>query len=165
MRKVFLHSLGCSKNTVDSERLMAQAAASGTIFTDMPDDAEIILINIVTEQTIQPAAQGLVVIRRSSINHYRHIQCIVTTAVVRCTGVGKQRVRDGRLVLDTVVVRGERVRGIAEINYYRHQVVYSYCHLLSGFLPSKACGDYLGLVDARRENGSVVVPPVPHLRV
>ncbi|WP_449258120.1 30S ribosomal protein S12 methylthiotransferase RimO [Chlorobium limicola] len=45
MRKVFLQSLGCSKNTVDSERLMAQAAANGTIFTNMPDDAEIILIN------------------------------------------------------------------------------------------------------------------------
>ena len=43
--KVFLLSLGCSKNTVDSERLMAQAEASGIIFTEQADDAEIILIN------------------------------------------------------------------------------------------------------------------------
>lgn len=42
---VFLLSLGCSKNTVDSERLMAQAEASGIIFTERADDADTILIN------------------------------------------------------------------------------------------------------------------------
>ena len=43
--KLFLLSLGCSKNTVDSERLMAQAEASGIIFTDHADEADTILIN------------------------------------------------------------------------------------------------------------------------
>ncbi len=43
--KVFLQSLGCSKNTVDSERLMAQAEASGIIFTETADEADTILIN------------------------------------------------------------------------------------------------------------------------
>ncbi len=42
---VFLLSLGCSKNTVDSERLMAQAEASGIAFTERADDADTILIN------------------------------------------------------------------------------------------------------------------------
>ncbi|RXK81618.1 30S ribosomal protein S12 methylthiotransferase RimO [Chlorobaculum sp. 24CR] len=42
---VFLLSLGCSKNTVDSERLTAQAVASGLTFTDDVDEASIILIN------------------------------------------------------------------------------------------------------------------------
>lgn len=42
---IFLLSLGCSKNTVDSERLMAQAIASGLTFTDEADEADIILIN------------------------------------------------------------------------------------------------------------------------
>ncbi|NTV67531.1 MAG: 30S ribosomal protein S12 methylthiotransferase RimO [Chlorobaculum sp.] len=42
---IFLLSLGCSKNTVDSERLMAQAVASGLAFTDDADEADIILIN------------------------------------------------------------------------------------------------------------------------
>jgi ribosomal protein S12 methylthiotransferase len=42
---IFLLSLGCSKNTVDSERLMAQAIASGVTFTDDADQADIILIN------------------------------------------------------------------------------------------------------------------------
>jgi ribosomal protein S12 methylthiotransferase len=42
---IFLLSLGCSKNTVDSERLMAQALASGVTFTDDADQADIILIN------------------------------------------------------------------------------------------------------------------------
>ena len=43
--KLFLLSLGCSKNTVDSERLIAQAEASGIIFTDTADEADTILIN------------------------------------------------------------------------------------------------------------------------
>ncbi len=43
--KLFLLSLGCSKNTVDSERLMAQAEASGIIFTETADEADTILIN------------------------------------------------------------------------------------------------------------------------
>jgi len=43
--KVFLLSLGCSKNTVDSERLMAQAEASDIVFTEHADDADTILIN------------------------------------------------------------------------------------------------------------------------
>ncbi|NHQ60757.1 30S ribosomal protein S12 methylthiotransferase RimO [Chlorobium sp. BLA1] len=42
---VFLLSLGCSKNTVDSERLMAQAEASGITFTETADEADTILIN------------------------------------------------------------------------------------------------------------------------
>ncbi len=42
---VFLLSLGCSKNTVDSERLMAQAEASGIRFTDSADEADTILVN------------------------------------------------------------------------------------------------------------------------
>ncbi|TLU82604.1 MAG: 30S ribosomal protein S12 methylthiotransferase RimO [Chlorobium sp.] len=42
---VFLLSLGCSKNTVDSERLMAQAEASGITFAEHVDEADIILIN------------------------------------------------------------------------------------------------------------------------
>ena len=43
--KVFLLSLGCSKNTVDSERLMAQAEAAGIVFTQSATDADTIIIN------------------------------------------------------------------------------------------------------------------------
>ena len=43
--KLFLLSLGCSKNTVDSERLMAQAEASGITCTETADEADTILIN------------------------------------------------------------------------------------------------------------------------
>ncbi len=42
---LFMLSLGCSKNTVDSERLLAQAAGSGIMITDEVDDADIIVIN------------------------------------------------------------------------------------------------------------------------
>lgn len=42
---LFMLSLGCSKNTVDSERILAQATASGITLTDDADKAEIILIN------------------------------------------------------------------------------------------------------------------------
>jgi len=43
--RIFLLSLGCSKNTVDSERLMAQAEAAGVVFTESARDAETIIIN------------------------------------------------------------------------------------------------------------------------
>jgi len=42
---LFLLSLGCSKNTVDAERLMAQAEASGIHFTESADESDTILIN------------------------------------------------------------------------------------------------------------------------
>ncbi|TCD48576.1 30S ribosomal protein S12 methylthiotransferase RimO [Chlorobium sp. N1] len=42
---VFLLTLGCSKNTVDSERLQAQAEAAGVRFTEQAGEAEAILIN------------------------------------------------------------------------------------------------------------------------
>ena len=45
MRSIFLLSLGCSKNTVDSERLIRQAELNGLHFTDQADDADIIIIN------------------------------------------------------------------------------------------------------------------------
>jgi ribosomal protein S12 methylthiotransferase len=42
---LFMLSLGCSKNTVDSERLLAQAAGSGITVADDVDEADIIVIN------------------------------------------------------------------------------------------------------------------------
>ena len=42
---IFLLSLGCSKNTVDSERLIRQAERNHLRFVDSADNAEIIIIN------------------------------------------------------------------------------------------------------------------------
>lgn len=67
MRNIFLLSLGCSKNTVDSERLMAQAAASGMTFTEVADDAEIILINtcgFIQDAKEESIAETLAAIRK-----------------------------------------------------------------------------------------------------
>ncbi len=44
-RSIFLLSLGCSKNTVDSERLISQAERNGLQFVENADDADIIIIN------------------------------------------------------------------------------------------------------------------------
>lgn len=44
-RSIFLLSLGCSKNTVDSERLIRQAEQNGLHFAENADDADIIIIN------------------------------------------------------------------------------------------------------------------------
>ena len=44
-RLIFLLSLGCSKNTVDSERLINQAEYNGLRFVENVDDADIIIIN------------------------------------------------------------------------------------------------------------------------
>ncbi len=67
MRNIFLLSLGCSKNTVDSERLMAQASASGLIFTEVADDADIILINtcgFIQDAKEESIAETLAAIRK-----------------------------------------------------------------------------------------------------
>ncbi len=44
-RSLFLLSLGCSKNTVDSERLITQALKNGLHIVDHADEADIIIIN------------------------------------------------------------------------------------------------------------------------
>ena len=44
-RSIFLLSLGCSKNTVDSERLINQAEKNGLRFVENADDADVIIIN------------------------------------------------------------------------------------------------------------------------
>ena len=45
VKSIFLLSLGCSKNTVDSERLVGQARRNGLRFTGEADEADIIVIN------------------------------------------------------------------------------------------------------------------------
>ncbi len=44
-KPVFLLSLGCAKNTVDSERLMRQAEQNGLRFVETAEEASIILVN------------------------------------------------------------------------------------------------------------------------
>ncbi len=44
-RTIFLLSLGCSKNTVDSERLIRQAEESGFRFVESAEEAGIVIIN------------------------------------------------------------------------------------------------------------------------
>ena len=44
-RSIFLLSLGCSKNTVDSEKLISQAEKNGLHFVEHADDADIVIIN------------------------------------------------------------------------------------------------------------------------
>ena len=43
--KIHFVSLGCDKNLVDSERMIASCAAAGYEFTDEPESAEVIVIN------------------------------------------------------------------------------------------------------------------------
>lgn len=43
--QLYVHTLGCSKNLVDSEVLMAQARANAFTFVDEADQADILLIN------------------------------------------------------------------------------------------------------------------------
>lgn len=45
MKKIGMVSLGCPKNTVDSERVLGDLAASGYDFTPDEEDAEIIIVN------------------------------------------------------------------------------------------------------------------------
>ncbi len=43
--RVHLASLGCAKNLIDSERILARLATAGAIVGALPDEAEIIIIN------------------------------------------------------------------------------------------------------------------------
>ena len=45
MKKVGMVSLGCPKNTVDSERVMGDLASSGFKLTQNDKDAEVIIVN------------------------------------------------------------------------------------------------------------------------
>lgn len=53
--RVHLASLGCAKNLVDSERILARFAAAGAIVGAPPEEAEIIIVN--TCGFIEPAKQ------------------------------------------------------------------------------------------------------------
>ena len=53
--RVHLTSLGCAKNLVDSERILARFAAAGAIVGAPPEDADIIIVN--TCGFIEPAKQ------------------------------------------------------------------------------------------------------------
>ena len=43
--KIYLESLGCSKNLVDSEVMLGLLSESGCEIVDLPEKAEIIIIN------------------------------------------------------------------------------------------------------------------------
>ncbi|MFZ0611084.1 MAG: 30S ribosomal protein S12 methylthiotransferase RimO [Desulfobacterales bacterium] len=42
---VYLVSLGCARNQIDSEIMLGRLKAAGALFTDAPDDAEVIVVN------------------------------------------------------------------------------------------------------------------------
>ena len=45
MKKIGMVSLGCPKNTVDSERVMGDLVSSGFSLTPDEEDAEVIIVN------------------------------------------------------------------------------------------------------------------------
>lgn len=45
MKKIHVTTLGCSKNTVDSEVLMGQLEAKQTLIVDVPEEADVLIIN------------------------------------------------------------------------------------------------------------------------
>lgn len=45
MPKVYIESLGCARNQVDSEIMLARLAANGWTLSDEPDEAEVIVVN------------------------------------------------------------------------------------------------------------------------
>ena len=45
MQNIYLHSLGCEKNTVDGEHILAILEKKGFNITNNPEEADIIIIN------------------------------------------------------------------------------------------------------------------------
>lgn len=99
-------SLGCPKNTVDSERMLAEIAQAGFLITDEPDNADVVIIN--TCGFIEPAkAEALDVIKHA-------VDCKTDGSVKKIIVAGCLSQRLGRQLfnqvdgIDAIVGLGER---------------------------------------------------------
>ena len=99
-------SLGCPKNTVDSERMLAEIAEAGFVITAEPDNADVIVIN--TCGFIAPAkVESLEAIRRA-------VDCKLSSNVKKVIVAGCLPEREGRQLfkqvdgIDAVIGLGQR---------------------------------------------------------
>ena len=99
-------SLGCPKNVVDSERMLAEIAQAGFVITDEPDNADVVVIN--TCGFIEPAkAEALDVIKHA-------VDCKDGGSVKKVIVAGCLSQRLGRQLfkqadgIDAIVGLGER---------------------------------------------------------
>jgi len=99
-------SLGCPKNVVDSERMLAEIAQAGFLITDEPDNADVVVIN--TCGFIEPAkAEALDVIKHA-------VDCKTDGSVKKIIVAGCLSQRLGRQLfnqadgIDAIVGLGER---------------------------------------------------------
>lgn len=99
-------SLGCPKNTVDSERMLAEIAEAGFLITAEPDNADVIVIN--TCGFIAPAkAESLEAIRNA-------VDCKRSSNVKKVIVAGCLPEREGRQLfkqvdgIDAVIGLGQR---------------------------------------------------------
>ncbi len=132
---VGLISLGCPKNVVDSERMLAEIAQAGFLISSEPDNADVIVIN--TCGFIEPAkAEALDVIKHA-------VKCKTGGSVKKVIVAGCLSQRLGRQLfsqadgIDAVVGLGERDNIAQIIDKTLHsdrQAAYL------GHLPEK-CGD------------------------
>ena len=101
MHKVNLVTLGCPKNTVDSERMHRMLELNGYVLSDIPEEADLIIVN--TCGFIQPAKEESIAAALEAADHKQSGRCkglIVTGCLAeRYTEDLKRELAEADLVL------------------------------------------------------------------
>ncbi len=104
MHKVNLVTLGCPKNTVDSERMWRLLEMNGYTMSDLPEEADLIIVN--TCGFIQPAKEESIAAALEAADHKRTGRC----KALIVTGCLAERYTEE---LGTELTEADRILGLA----------------------------------------------------
>jgi ribosomal protein S12 methylthiotransferase len=80
--RIYVHTLGCSKNLVDSEVFIAQAKANAFLISDTPDNADVMVVNTcgfieeAKQESINTILQGVDLKKRGDIKKLLVMGCL-----------------------------------------------------------------------------------------
>ncbi|MCA1803237.1 MAG: 30S ribosomal protein S12 methylthiotransferase RimO [Rhodothermaceae bacterium] len=80
--RIYVHTLGCSKNLVDSEVFIAQAKANAFLISDTPDNADVMVVNTcgfieeAKQESINSILQGVDLKKRGDIKKLLVMGCL-----------------------------------------------------------------------------------------
>ena len=129
-------ALGCSKNVVDSERMLAEIAQAGLVITAEPDTADVVVVN--TCGFIAPA-------KAESLEAIKHaVDCKLSGSVKKVIVAGCLSERLGRELfnqaegIDAIVGLGQRdniaeiIKNIFSFNHIKRTYLDEPSHKISG---------------------------------
>ena len=80
--RIYVHTLGCSKNLVDSEVFIAQAKANAFLISDTPDNADVMVVNTcgfieeAKQESINSILQGVDLKKRGDLKKLLVMGCL-----------------------------------------------------------------------------------------